>query len=482
MTSGHLSPRTVDALRLWHDGAEELAVVQHNGIRVDLDYLQEKQTEFRETEARLTAALKESELWALWRKQFGQKALITSDQQLSKMLFDVLKLDPPPGTRRNKSGLYAVSEEILAKVDHPFVRDLGPIRKVRKMASTYIDGWLFEQVHGFIHPFFNLHKASSFRSSSEAPNFQNVPIRHPINGPLIRRGIIPRDGNRIIELDFSGAEVRVAGCCTKDPVLMNYLAGAGDMHHDVAKDLFLLTDSQVDKKTTRHWAKNRFVFAQFYGSVWFQCAPALWDEVTQSTAEVPGTGLTVREHLKSRGIKRLGSCDPKTPPVDGSFAKLVMDAERVMWDKRFKVFTKWKKDLWDDYQQTGYVHMVTGFTSAQHDLRRNQVLNFPIQGPAFHCLLWCLVRIQRELRRYKMRAKVIGQVHDSLLGDVPDRETQNYLEIAYRTMTKDIMKAWKWLIVPLEAEADVTPVDGSWADKVAWECGANDIWQPTKRK
>lgn len=482
MTSGHLSPRTVDAMRLWHDGAEELAVMQHNGIRLDLEYLTTKRAELLERQRELTEGLKKSDVWTTWRRRFGQKALITSDQQLSTVLFEEMGIDPPPGSRVNKSGKLAVSEDILLKVKHPFAAAFLEVKKIHKVVSTYFDGWLHEQVDGYLHPFFNLHMASSFRSSSDHPNFQNVPTRHPVNGPMVRRAFVPRDGNRIIELDFSGAEVRVAGCCTADPALMAYLKGAGDMHHDVAKDLFLLTSEQVDKKTTRHWAKNRFVFAQFYGSVWFQCAPALWDEVTSSAAQVPGTGKTVREHLRSKGIKGLGSCDPQSPPLPNTFAHLVMNAERVMWEDRFKVFTKWKKKLWADYQQTGYVHMATGFTCAQLDLRRNQVLNFPIQGPAFHCLLWCLIRIQREIRRYKMKAKLIGQIHDSLLADVPDKETQNYLELAYRVMTKDIMKAWDWLIVPLEAEADVTPVNGTWADKAGWECGKGGVWAPVSKK
>jgi hypothetical protein len=373
---GYLAPNTPDALRLWHDGAEELAVVQHNGIRLDLKYLENMKAELLQRQAAILSELKATDVWRVWRKRFGQAALITSDQQLSDVLFGELKLEPPSGSRRNKSGKLAVSEEILAKVRHPFVEKLGELRKVHKILSTYIEGWLFEQVDGYLHPFFNLHLASSFRSSSDSPNFQNVPTRHPVNGPLLRRAFIPRNGNRICEIDFSGAEVRIAGCCTADPVLMAYITGSGDMHHDVAKDLFLLTNEQVDKKTTRHWAKNRFVFAQFYGSVWFQCAPALWDEVTESKAKVPGTELTVLEHLKSKGIKGLGSCDPKSPPAEGTFAYLVMNAEKVMWEKRFRVFTRWKKKLWDDYQRTGYVHTVTGFTSAQIDLRRNQVLNF----------------------------------------------------------------------------------------------------------
>lgn len=478
MTASRLHPATADALRLWHDGCEELAVVQHNGIRIDVDYLQAKRVELRADEAVRVGRLKESEVWRVWRKRFGQKALITSEQQLSDVLFSMMKIEPPDGTRRNKNGKFAVSEEILDKIDHPFVRDLMTLRKIRKLCSTYIDGWLSEQVGGYLHPFFNLHKAASFRSSSEAPNFQNVPVRHPVNGPLVRRAFIPRGPNRrIVEIDFAGAEVRVAGCCTGDPALMNYLVGNGDMHRDVAKDLFLLDDSQVDKKSTRDWAKNRFVFPQFYGSVWFQCAPNLWDAVVASSAEVPGTGLSVMAHLKSKGVSGLGSCDPKEPPQEGTFAALVLKAERVMWDKRFKVFTKWKRDLWDSYQRTGYIHMATGFTSASVPMRRNQVLNFPVQGPAFHCLLWCLVRVQRELRKYKMKAKVIGQVHDSILGDVPDREIQDFLEISYRVMTKDIMAAWAWLTVPLEAEAEVSPVGGAWADKAQW-LPKNGVWCP----
>ncbi len=479
MTSYHLSPKTVEALRLFHDGAEELAVVENNGIRLDMEYLEFMIGDLGRQIAALTATLKKDSIWRLWVRKYGQKAELGSREQLSNVLFVEMGLPVPAGTRRVKKGHYAADEETLEKVGHPWVIQYLQLTKLNKLLSTYFEGIKKEQVGGYLRVFYNLHKARSFRSSSDHVNFQNIPSRHPVYSPMIRKLFIPRDGNHLVELDFSGAEVRVAGCVTKDPKLMAYLAGSGDMHHDVAKDIFLLTDAQVDKKTTRHWAKNRFVFAQFYGSVWFQCAPALWDEVTSSggaTAFLKGTQTTVRDHLKSKGITELGSCDPGDPPKKGTFAYQVMQAETVMWTKRFTVYSQWKKDLWREYQETGYIDMPTGFTIDLSDLRRNQVLNFKIQGSAFHCLLWCLINAQREMRRYKMRTKILGQIHDSVLSDVPDRELQNYLEIMHRTMTKDIMKAWKWLIVPLEAEADVAPLGRSWAEKQGWHA-VNGIWQ-----
>lgn len=482
MIPGSLSPKTVDALRLWHDGAEELAMVEHNGIRVDVEYLATQTADMRRDEAKLVDELKAGDVWTAWRRRFGLKANLDSRTQLGVVLFAEMKVPLPAGARLTKTGVLAADEEMLLKVKHPFAKRYLQLQKLRKARSTYLEGIAREVVDGHLHPFFNLHTVDTFRSSSSDPNFQNIPIRNADVGNMVRRAFVARPGRRLIEVDFSGIEVRVAACYNKDPKLIKYICDpTTDMHRDTARDLFLLDEKQVDKRSTRDWAKNRFVFPQFYGSVWFQCAPHLWEAVESSTALVPGTQTTVKEHLAGKGVTKLGlefdRAGKPLPPAAGTFAKQVQKTEEAFWKSRFAVYTAWKRQWWDDYQRQGYFHTLTGFTVAG-DLSRNQVLNYAIQGSAFHCLLWSLVRIQRECRRRRMKTKIIGQIHDSILADVPDGEVQQFLSIAKRVMTLDLLEAWKWLIVPLDVEADVTPVNGSWADKVPWKVDTHDVWSP----
>ena len=98
--------------------------------------------------------------------------------------------------------------------------------------------------------------------------------------------------------------------------------------------------------------------------------------------------------------------------------------------------------------------MLTGFrVDGVH--KRNDVINYPVQGAAFHVLLWSLIRLVKWLKKHKMRSVVVGQIHDSIVADVHHDELDEYLAAAKRIMTEDVRKAWPWIIIPLETEAEV---------------------------
>ena len=123
----------------------------------------------------------------------------------------------------------------------------------------------------------------------------------------------------------------------------------------------------------------------------------------------------------------------------------------------------------------------TGFI-CQGFMKTNEIINYPVQGSAFHCLLWALIRlVLLELPKRKMKTLIVGQIHDSIVADVPDNEIQEFLSLANYVMTKMIRKAFKWLIVPLEIEAEVSPIDGSWAEKKEW-IYKNGLWQENKKE
>jgi DNA polymerase I-like protein with 3'-5' exonuclease and polymerase domains len=139
--------------------------------------------------------------------------------------------------------------------------------------------------------------------------------------------------------------------------------------------------------------------------------------------------------------------------------------EKDFWYKRFKVYAQWKKDWYADYLELGYFDTLTGFRCSGV-MDRKQAVNYPIQGSAFHCLLWCLIRIRKLLHKYHLKTKLIGQIHDSLLSDIYKGELKDYYEIVHKVMTEDLVRHWKsWIIVPMDVEFEVAPVGHSWKDK-----------------
>jgi len=299
---------------------------------------------------------------------------------------------------------------------------------------------------------------------------QNIPIRDPEIAEIIRPSFIPRASNRQIgELDFSGVEVRVSACYNKDPNLLTYIRDeTTDMHRDMAMECYILLIEQMTKDI-RYCAKNKFVFPQFYGDWFFSCAQSLWvaiDRMNLKTAQ----GVPLKKHLREHGIRKLGVLDPKIPPRPGTFIYHLRQVEKRFWEERFAVYAQWKWDWWNAYVKKGYFDTYTGFRCSGL-MDKKQASNYPIQGSAFHCLLWCLIKIQKRLKKYKMKTVLIGQIHDSVLADIAKGELKDYVEIAYGIMTKELRKHWKWIIVPIDADCEIAPVGESWFKKAKIDMG-----------
>lgn len=465
-------PVTKDAIKLLHDGILAFSEAEHNGIRIDTIYLDRAIDEVRIQIKVLIKELQQDDIYKTWRKHYGNKTNLDSRLQLADVMFRILKY-PIHGV--TATGRPTADEETFSNYDLPFIKTYFHMQKLSKTAGTFLSGIKNETIDGFLHPFFDLHKVITFRSSSSGPNFQNFPARNPEMASIIRKCFVPRKGRRIVEMDFSGVEVRVSVAYHKDPVLMNYIKDSStDMHRDTAMQLFMLKKEEVFKKTCRDSAKNMFVFPEFYGSVFFQCAPDIWQAMERRNFRVGENGISIREHLAKKGITELGSCDPRRKPTKGTFVHHVKIVEDSFWNERFKVYTSWKKKLWETYTKRGYLKTLTGFViNGIH--KKNEILNAGIQGSAFHCLLWTMIETLRQLRKRKMKSKIIGQIHDSLIADVVEEELQEYLSMVKEIMTIKLPAHWDWINVPIDAEAEVTPIDGTWHDKKVWEFN-NDVW------
>lgn len=454
-------PSTPEAVRLFHDGTLALSRMEHNGIRVDTALLDRTIDEVGGQITTLEKRLREDAFFHKWRRHHGESTNLGSRQQLANMLFKVERF---PCTSKTETGRDKADADAIRATGLPFALDYLRLEKLKKMKGTYLKGIRDEVCGGFLHPSFNLHLARSMRSSCNGPNLQNVPVRNPEVGKAVRSCFVPRPGWQLAEVDYSGIEVKIAAAYHKDPAMVRYIKDPStDMHRDTAAECFMVPPGEVDKKA-RYVAKNQFVFPQFYGSFYVDCARAMWNSTEQM--ELTHNGKPMREHLKSKGIHALGACDPKQRPRAGTFEAHVQRVERDFWERRFPVYAAWKRSWWDAYRREGGFTNLTGFR-INGVYRRNEVINYPVQSSAFHCLLWSLIEVQRELDARGMRTLLVCQIHDSLLADVPPDELDEYLRLAKEVMTKRLPERWRWVNVPLDVEAEVSPVDESWFNKKA---------------
>jgi DNA polymerase-1 len=453
-----LKTASPEAYDLIHRGTIGLSRVEHVGIRVDERQLQANINKTLKDMTDLELKMKADPLWRTWRKRFGDSTNLGSREQLGKLLFEDLGYETD---KKTEIGRFKVDESVLQEVNHPFVNDYIWWQKLQKCESTFLRGIQREVCNGYLHPFFSLNIARTYRSSSDSPNFQNFPIRDKILGALIRSVFIPRKGRSFLEIDFKGVEVRVSACYNKDPVLIEYILDESkDMHRDMAAQCYKLAAEQVSKEI-RYCGKNMFVFPQFYGDWYKECAKQMWEAVLKMHL-VTTDGIPLGEWLEKKGIKERGACDPKQQPVKGTFEYHMKGVQDDFWGRRFQVYGKWKDTWFNQYTKKGYFKTYTGFVCSGV-MARNDVINYPVQGAAFHLLLWSLIELQDWLIKNKMKSMIVGQIHDSLLLDVHPDELEVVYFKAREIMTESIKEFAPWLIVPLEIEVDAS--ETNWHEK-----------------
>src|SRR5690606_23262214 len=134
------------------------------------------------------------------------------------------------------------------------------------------------------------------------------------------------------------------------------------------------------------------------------------------------SGVPLYDHLAGQGITQLGS---KKDPHPGSFMKVVKDAEDN-FNERFSHWSKQKDVWWKQYCERGWFELSTGFV-CKGVFSYNNLMNTPIQGPSFHIVLWAMIKLHNWLKQNNMKSLIIGQIHDSILGDVHESELDDYI-------------------------------------------------------
>jgi len=445
---------------LLHNGAIALSEVEANGLRIDTKYLRKTIVDMDSKIQSLIKDLYQTKLMKKWRKRFGPCTNINSRDQFGKILVEELGVE----LEETDHGQWKTDVLTVSRLDHPFVKAYLRIGKLQKAVNTYLRGIDSETMNGYLHPGFNLQTVETYRSSSNGPNFQNMPqpSKDFETGSMIRRSFIPRKGRVLLEADYSGVEVCVAACYHKDPAMIKYISDSTkDMHRDMAAQVYGIPIKEVTHEL-RYFGKNKFIFPQFYGDWYFACAKSLWAAAILDEHKTV-KGIPVMRYLKRKGITCLGSLDPRADHPKDTFIGHLKAVEEDFWGRRFQVYGQWKKDWYESYQENGYARTYTGFI-LKGLMSRNDVINYPVQGSAFHCLLWSLAElVLNELRKAKMKSMIVGQIHDSLMGDVVTDEIEDYKCLLKEVMVDKLIKEFPWIIVPMKVEFDLYPK--SWAEK-----------------
>ena len=413
-------PALERAYQLFHDGVIKSSQLEIRGIPINPQHYEEAVKKVAQRQAVIETKLQSFPEVQSFALRQGREADLASANDLKMILYDLMGITPTHFTKATNAP--ALNEAALSDIKNPFTNLIVKQRKLKKI-HDYISLFNRLQVSGLLHPSFNLHTVRTYRSSSNDPNFQNLPMRNEEAVELIRRGIIAGDGNIITEVDYGSMEVRIICCYSQDPVLREELNTGVDVHS-------FWTEYAKDYGIKRYDIKNGFVFPLFYGSY----------------------AGNIHPDLVSRGYNI---------PLD-----FVMEMEREFWLKYHHTLEFRERQV-RDYQATGYIQTLMGHRRSGL-LRKTQIINTPVQATAFHCLLWSLIETDNIFTGFgpyhATQTKIRAQIHDSMWLIGPPDEFEFIKDILTRTMTTDIRAAHSWITVPLLAEFKVSEVGGNWLE------------------
>ncbi len=360
--------------------APVLVQMQRQGIRVDEGMLHEMSRDLNESLARTETELYES---------IGHTVNINSPQQLSDLLFGELGL---PKTRRTKTG-YSTDANSLESMRgyHPVVDKILEYRQTSKLKSTYVDTLpeLINPATGRIHTSYNQVGSATGRISSSDPNLQNIPIRTE-EGRRVRRAFIAEDAPDwlLFSADYSQIELRVLAHMSQDPELLDAFRRGEDIHSATAS---LMNDVPINEVTSD---QRRIAKVLNFGVIYGLSAHGISQQ----------TGFS-----REDGSRFIETYFSKYPRIAGYLEEV-------------KATTR----------QTQYVETLCGRRRSLPDVNSSSfnvrsaaermAINMPIQGTAADIMKLAMIRVHDRLQRENLRAKMLLQVHDELVFEVPREE------------------------------------------------------------
>jgi DNA polymerase-1 len=385
---------------------EVLADMERAGVRVDAPLLAGMS---RDMEQQLAALTKE--IYVLAKGEFN----INSPVQLREVLFD--RLGFKSGKKTAKTRAASTAEDVLEElaVVHELPRKILDYRGIQKLKSTYVDALpgLISPETGRIHASFNQTVAATGRISSSDPNLQNIPIRTP-EGRRIREAFVAEPGHELLSADYSQIELRILAHLSKDQTLIDTFRRGEDVHDRTSREVFGAF-SPVSPEEQRRRSKM-INYALLYGKGAFSLAKDI--------------GISKRE---AEGF------------IEAYF-------------NRYPSVREFINDTIARARETGTVRTLLGRLRRLPDLRaknfqvrmeaERQAMNTPVQGSAADLIKKAMIDLRRELRRRGMASRLILQIHDELLLEVPEKEAGEAL-----LLVRNVMEGALSLEVPLVVDA-----------------------------
>jgi DNA polymerase-1 len=387
-----------------------LARMENTGVGVEVDELRALRDRFNDEVVRLRDQIYEDA---------GHEFNVNSTLQMRQVLFDELGLSP---TKKTKTG-YSTDASSLEKLlgQHPIIEHLLSYREVEKLRSTYGDGLLSEVADdGRIHATFNQTVARTGRLSSDAPNLHNIPVRSEI-GREFRRAFVPAASHELLVADYNQIELRCIAHLAEDPGLVASFESGRDIHTETAARIFSVEPGDV---TVEQRSKAKMVS---YGLAYGMEAYGLGQRLNIPTEEA---AVILNAYFEA------------FPAV-----KAYMDS--TVHEARERGFTE---------TLFGRRRPLPELSSSNFRIRQageRQAMNAGIQGLAADIFKVALVRLDHELESGKLASRLILQVHDEVLLEVPPGEHDRAAEVVLHALTGAAN-----LRVPLEVNLSFGP---SWA-------------------
>ena len=368
-----------------------LVDMEWTGVLVDRELLASLSRQFATELAALEQAI---------HRAAGTDFNILSTPQLRTVLFDKLQLPVLKKTKTGASTDYEVLEQ-LAAMGHEVPRLLIEYRELSKLKSTYVDALpaYINPATGRVHTSFNPVVASTGRLSSSDPNLQNIPVRTE-RGEAIRRAFVAPPGAVLLTADYSQIELRLLAHLSADPAFVAAFQQGGDIHRQTAAVIFAVPQDQV---TAEMRARAKTInFATIYGQGPFALARQLG--ITQDEARA-----FIQEYFR-----------------------------------RFAGVRAWLDRTVAEARERGYVETLFGRRRYIPELKdknfnirafgERTATNSPLQGSAADLIKIAMIRIHAGLREQRLRSRMVLQVHDELVFEVPEGERESAASLVKRHM------------------------------------------------
>lgn len=380
-----------------------LANMEINGISVKTDVIDKLKNELNEKIVLLENKIHE---------EAGMDFNIGSHKQMGDVLYNKLML--PKGKGKNAM---STSHEVLIKLRHlnPIIDDILDYRALTKLVSTYLETFnSYVMKDGKIHTIYKQTGTRTGRLSSVEPNLQNIPVRSE-EGKQIRKAFIPSENSYLLSSDYSQIELRVLAHISNSRSLKNAFINGEDIHTHVASDIFDVPENEVTKNMRR--TAKAVIFGIVYG--------------------ISGYGLGENLDISPNEAKKyIEKYLTLYPEVNEYMTEIVKKAKET---SSVRTLLNRKRTI-DELNNTNYMIRQMGERIA---------LNTPIQGTAADILKLAMIRIDEKLKEDNLKTKMLLQVHDELIFDVPDDELNIVIDIV-----REIMENVYKLSVPLKVEID----------------------------